>query len=86
LGPHHRSLRICPNLMPARVPPWRAVPLEQMGVADRLTNAPRPGVVPARRGRRIAVLLELRCKHNYSTHGQGGVARTPLRCTGVAGL
>jgi Homeodomain-like domain len=41
---------------------WRAVPLEELSVADRLTDAPRPGAVPRLTAEQVCQIVALACE------------------------
>jgi putative transposase len=41
---------------------WRTVPLKEMGVADRLTDAPRPGAVPRFTAEQVCQIVALACE------------------------
>jgi putative transposase len=41
---------------------WRAVPLEDLSVADRLTDAPRPGAVPRLTAEQVCQIVALACE------------------------
>lgn len=41
---------------------WRDVPLEEMGVAERLADAPRPGAVPRITAEQVCQIIALACE------------------------
>ena len=41
---------------------WRGVPLEELSVADRLTDAPRPGAVPRLTAEQVCQIIALACE------------------------
>ncbi len=41
---------------------WRAVPVEELSVADRLTDAPRPGAVPRLTAEQVCQIVALACE------------------------